>query len=65
MFSFRLLDPETAAAAIASDRVILEAQFSSIDHPPRDDRPLHVPGAIAKQSQVHQVGAQRRIVTEG
>ncbi|MHC4938470.1 MAG: sulfurtransferase [Planctomycetota bacterium] len=59
MFSFRLLDPETAAAAIASDRVILEAQFSSIDHPPRDDRPLHVPGAIRVHPSYFEAGTDR------
>ncbi len=60
MLSFRLLDPKTFADGLASfDGVLLEAQFASIDHPPRDRRPLHVPGAIRLHPSYLEAGTDR------
>ncbi len=55
MIDFELVDPETlktCLTGVKGDRpVLLEAHFSSIDHPLQDDKPplRHLPGAI----QVH------------
>ena len=60
LFDFRLVDPaEAVARAVSPDAVLLEAQFSSIDHPPRDDRPLHVPGAIRVHPSYFEAGTDR------
>jgi thiosulfate/3-mercaptopyruvate sulfurtransferase len=59
MFQFQLLDPNAVANGSAPGRVVLEAQFSSIDHPPRDDRPLHIPGAIRVHPSYFDAGTDR------
>jgi len=62
MLDFRLVDPATVreqVASASSGAVLLEAQFTSIDHPPRDDRPLHVPGAIRVHPSYFEAGTDR------
>jgi thiosulfate/3-mercaptopyruvate sulfurtransferase len=57
---FRLVEPDTIAELpTSSDVVLLEAQFTSIDHPPRDDRPLHIPGAIRVHPSYFEAGTDR------
>lgn len=60
MLNFKLLEPESLAGSIVPPGgVLLESQFSSIDHPPRDDRPLHIPGALLVHPSYFEAGTDR------
>ena len=56
---FRLTDPRTVAAHPRRDFVLLEARFSSVDHPPCDDRPLHARDAIRVHPSYFEAGTNR------